>query len=163
MAQVDADEWKVSGFGLASFLEGDYSFSVDATGVSDVIGNPGTGSLNTEWTVDRSTPITVTNLHIDPDRGYLDTDGITSGLAFNAVFTLSADAAQVTISQTSFGSEVVLYSGQSLIAGVHAIQITLPTGGNTGLKVTALASSGASALAHVAVRGPVRYPVLGRP
>ncbi len=145
LTQVDPDEWRVSGFGLASYLDGDYAFTVDATGVTDAIGNAGSGTANVTWEVDRSTPIAVTNVGIDPDLGISNSDGITSSGSFNALFNLNADAAQVTIAQTSFGSEQVLVTLQDLSAGTHAVPVTFPTGGNTGLKVTAVGNNGGSA------------------
>jgi len=146
LSQVDADEWQVTGFGLASYPDGDYSFTVSATTVTDAIGNAGSGSLNATWTVDRSTPITVTGVGIDPDLGISNNDGLTSTDAFDALFNLSEDAAQVTIAQTSFGSEQVLATLQNVTAGVQSVPVVFPTGGNTGLKVTAIGANGGNAI-----------------
>jgi hypothetical protein len=135
----------VTGFGLTSYPDGDYGFTVSASSVTDAIGNAGTGSLNALWTVDRSTPITVTGVNIDPDLGISNSDGLTSTTSFDALFNLSEDAAQVTISQTSFGSEQILATLQNVTAGSQAVPVTFPTGGNTGLKVTAIGANGGNA------------------
>ncbi|HRD54167.1 MAG TPA: hypothetical protein PKY96_16130, partial [Flavobacteriales bacterium] len=145
LSQIDADEWQVTGFGLETYPDGDYLFAVSATGITDAIGNAGTGSLSTTWNVDRSAPITVTGVNITPDLGISNSDGITSTLGFDALFNLSAAASQVTISQTSFGSEQVLLTLQNLASGPHAVPLSFPTGGNTGLKVTAIGANGGSA------------------
>jgi hypothetical protein len=144
LSQLDADEWQVTDLGLESYPDGDYLFTVSATGITDAVGNAGTGSLNVAWNVDRSAPIAVTAVGITPDLGISNSDGVTSSLSFNAVFNLSADAAQVTIAQTTFGSEQVLVTLQGLAAGAHAVPVTFPTGGNTGLKVTAIGANGGS-------------------
>ncbi|HNI05051.1 MAG TPA: MopE-related protein [Flavobacteriales bacterium] len=145
LSQVDADEWRISNLGMASYPDGAYAFTVSASGLSDAVGNVGSGSLATNWTVDRSTPITVTNVGISPDLGISSTDGLTSTLGFNALFTLSEPAAQVTIAQTSFGTENVLATLQNASAGPQSVPVSFPTGGNTGLKVTAIGSNGGNA------------------
>ncbi|MEO7082316.1 MAG: hypothetical protein ABIY71_12340, partial [Flavobacteriales bacterium] len=145
LTQVDADEWRVSGFGLATYLDGGYAFNVNASAVSDAIGNTGSGSLSTTWTVDHTAPIAVTNVGINPDLGISNSDGITSNTGFDALFNLSASATQVTISQTSFGSEQVIATLSNLGAGPQAIPVNFSTAGNTGLKITAIGANGGSA------------------
>jgi hypothetical protein len=134
--------WKAGNFQLLTYPDGEYLFRVNLAGISDLGGNVGSGLAEIEWTVDRSATIVVSNAGISPDKGFSDSDGITSDLSFNVVFDLSAAASQVTISQLDFGNEYVLTTLQNFEAGSHAIPVVFPTGGSTGVKITAIGANG---------------------
>ena len=148
LAFLTPTAWRAGNFGLPTYPDGDYVFYIDMGLLTDALGNAGSGVQQVAWSVDRSTSIQVSDLSIDPDLGYSDTDGISSTLAVDVLFTLSAPAAQVTISQLSFGSEQVLVTEQNLPAGPIALPVVFATGGNTGVKVVATGSTGGSASAQ---------------
>ncbi len=148
LAFVTPTAWKAGNFGMLTYPDGDYVFSIDMGLLADALGNAGTGIQQVSWSVDRSASVQVSDLSIDPDLGFSDTDGISSTLAVDVLFTLSALAAQVTISQISFGSELVLVTEQNLPAGPIVLPVVFSTGGNTGVKVVATGSTGGSASAQ---------------
>ncbi len=147
LTQVDDDEWRLTDLGLATYPEGEYELTVSAMNLTDAAGNTGSGDLLATWTVDRSTTISITDLGIDPDLGTSDTDGITSANSFDALYELSSNAAQVTVSQVSFGTEQVLFTGQNVATGPHVAPVTFPNGGNVEMKIVAIDASGGSAAA----------------
>ena len=142
LSNTDLKTWKAGNFGILTYPEGDYNFSVDMTGVKDVLGNAGTGTQQISWSVNRSKLLTLTDLVITPDYGFSKTDGVTSGDSLHVAFKLSADASQVTISQYDLSGEAVLLNVPNVKAGNVNIPFTLITGGNIGIRVTATGVNG---------------------
>jgi hypothetical protein len=149
LSNTDLKTWIVGNFGMATYPEGNYTLTIDLTGVKDAIGNAGTGKQQISWTVNRSAIVDVTNLSVTPDLGYSNTDGVTAGQSLNAKFHLSADASQVTVSQVDIGGELVLATVGKVAAGDVSVPVTLPTSGNTGIKVTALGENGGIGTAQI--------------
>lgn len=56
ISQVGASSYRVTGLGGLTNVDGDYSFSIDATGVVDLVGNPGLGEASASWTLDTTAP-----------------------------------------------------------------------------------------------------------
>jgi hypothetical protein len=140
--------WKAGNFGMPTYLEGDYVFSIDLGLVADALGNTGTGVQQAAWIVDRSAGISVSNLNITPDLGYSDGDGVSSELAVDVSFELSGAATGVTVSQTTFGAEVVLATLANVASGPVSVPVTFTAGGNTGVKVVAVGGNGTPASAQ---------------
>ncbi|MBK6754121.1 MAG: hypothetical protein IPG69_11105 [Flavobacteriales bacterium] len=67
---------------------------------------------------------------------------MSSSQTFDVLFTLSAPAAQITISQVMAGLEQVVHTSQNVGAGPVSIPVTFAAGGNTGVRVVASASNG---------------------
>ncbi|MBK6832595.1 MAG: hypothetical protein IPG92_18510 [Flavobacteriales bacterium] len=141
-------DWKAGSCGMLTYPDGEYTFTVTLSSVSDVIGNVGVGTEQVTWTVDRSSTITISNLAIDPDLGHSNNDGVTSNPVLEVLFELNAAAAQVTLSQVSFGSEHTLSTVQNVQAGAVSIPVVFPTGGNTVVKVVATGTNGGSSAAQ---------------
>jgi hypothetical protein len=142
LSNSDLKNWKAGYFGLLTYPDGNYTFSVYSTGFTDAIGNFGKDTTKISWTVNHNLLVKISAVAVSPDRGFSGTDGITSGQTLNLSFTLDSDASQVTISQTDLSGENVLAILSNVTAGKVSIPFTLPTGGNTGLKITAVGASG---------------------
>ncbi len=146
LSNTDLQHWMAGNFGLITYPEGSYTFTVDMTGFTDMAGNKGTGVQQISWVVNRSSLITLSNLVLTPDLGYSNTDRISSGDSLQVVFHLDAAAAQVTIAQTDISGETVLKTLTNVIAGDIATPVTLLAGGNTGIKVMATGANGGTAM-----------------
>jgi len=142
LSNTDLQHWTAGNFGMLTYPDGNYTFSINMALVKDALGNFGTGTQTVSWTVDRSALITISNLRVTPDAGFSNTDGITSGDTLRVLFALSADASQVTIAQTDLGGAVVLSTEANVVAGNVSVPVTLQNGGNTGIRVTATGANG---------------------
>lgn len=142
LSNTDLQHWKAGNFGMLTYPEGEYVFTIDMTQVKDALGNAGTGTQTVSWTANRSALITISALKVSPDAGYSDNDNITSGQHMQVQFSLSADASQVTVSQTDLSGETVLTNVQNLAGGTTVLPVTLLKGGNTGIRVTATGANG---------------------
>jgi hypothetical protein len=143
--------WTAGDFGMATYPDGVYVFTINLATVKDAAGNFGSGTHQITWTVNRVVLITVSNLSVSPDRGFSSTDAVSHGTNLTTNFTLSANASQVTVSQVDVGGEVVLTTLQNLAAGNHAIPVGLLADGNTGIKITAIGAIGGSASAQLSL------------
>ncbi|WP_114781788.1 LamG-like jellyroll fold domain-containing protein [Botryobacter ruber] len=148
LSNTDLQNWTVSNLGMLTYPEGNYTFTVNLAGLTDAIGNAGTGTQAISWTVDRSAALAITALAVGPDRGFSATDGITAGLAQQVSFTLSADASQVTVWQVDLSGEVVLKNMTNIAAGAVTVPVTLVSAGSTGIRVTATGTNGGTATAE---------------
>ena len=142
LSNTDMKTWMAGNFGFLTYPDGDYKFSVFASNYTDVLGNTGNDTGTISWTVNHSLVVAVTNISISPDKGFSETDGITSGQTFDLHFTLGSPASQVTISQTDLSGETVLAILSNVSAGSVTLPLSLNAGGNTGLKITAIGTGG---------------------
>ncbi|WP_114783759.1 Ser-Thr-rich GPI-anchored membrane family protein [Botryobacter ruber] len=142
LSNTDLQTWTVNNLSMLTYPDGEYSFTVNLEGFTDAIGNAGTGTQALSWTVNRSAAPAITALAVSPDRGFSDSDGVTSGLSLDVTFNLSDEASQVTVSQVDLSGEVVLKTVANAAAGAVSIPVTLRTGGSTGIKVTATGVNG---------------------
>ncbi len=149
LSNTDLKTWMAGNFGILTYPDGEYTFTVNTSGFTDAAGNHGSSSQQVAWMVNHAAQVNISNLKITPDLGYSATDGITSGLNLEATFSLSADASQVTVSQTDLSGENILTTLSNVAAGNITVPVTLITGGNTGIKVTAIGTSGGSDTASV--------------
>ncbi|MCG3148875.1 MAG: hypothetical protein PCFJNLEI_02324 [Verrucomicrobiae bacterium] len=78
--------YRIANFNWVSGTEGEYALTVYGAGLTDLAGNPGTGTVARTWTMDTTAPATPTNLAIAPDRGVSGTDALTNtrDLTFSA-------------------------------------------------------------------------------
>ncbi|WP_276482472.1 MBG domain-containing protein [Paraflavitalea pollutisoli] len=142
LSNTDLQHWTAGNFGMLTYPDGEYVFTIDLSLVKDALGNAGTGTQTVSWTVNRSALITISNLKVAPDAGYSDNDNITNGQHLQVQFSLSAAATQVTVSQTDLSGETVLNTVQNVVAGNTSIPVTLFKGGNTGIRVMASGANG---------------------
>lgn len=151
LSNTDLKNWMAGNFGLLTYTDGNYTLKVNLTGCKDAIGNSGIGSQQISWIVNRSAMVNISNLKITPDLGYSNSDKITSGQTLNVAFDLDANASQVTISQVDLSGENVLATVADVSSGNVSLPLTLATGGNTGIKVTATGVNGGVGIAQQAL------------
>ncbi|MCY7422646.1 MAG: T9SS type A sorting domain-containing protein, partial [Chitinophagaceae bacterium] len=149
LSNTDLKTWMAGNFGLITYPDGNYIFTITTSGFTDALGNPGTETKQLSWTVNHSLIVGITNLSISPDKGYSATDKVTSGQTINLSFNLAAAASQVTISQTDLSGENVLAILSNVSAGTVNLPLTLPIGGNVGLKITAVGALGGTGIAII--------------
>lgn len=147
LSNTDLKTWRAGNFGMLTYLEGDYTFTLTLSGIKDAAGNRGKGTRQVEWTVDRSAQIVISGLKVTPDLGFSDSDGITSGDSLQVAFYLNEGAEQVTISQVDLSGEAVLATITDAKAGPMVVPVAVATGGNLKIKVTANSSNGTQATA----------------
>ena len=148
LSNTDLKNWMAGNFGLLTYGDGNYTFTVKLTGLKDATGNSGIGLQQITWIVNRSSLVNISNLKITPDLGYSNSDKVTSGQTLNVAFDLDANASQVTISQVDLSGENVLATVTDVASGNVSLPFTLATGGNTGIKVTATGTNGGVGIAQ---------------
>ncbi len=149
LSNTDLKTWMAGNFDILTYPDGEYTFTVNTSGFTDAAGNHGGSSQQVTWTVNHATLVNISNLKVTPDLGYSATDGITSGLNLEVTFSLGNNASQVTVSQTDLSGEYTLAILSNITAGNITVPITLITGGNAGIKVTAIEADGGSDTASV--------------
>ncbi|WMJ72965.1 CARDB domain-containing protein [Cytophagaceae bacterium ABcell3] len=137
LSNTDLKNWSAGNFGMLTYYEGDYKFTVNTEGIDDAIGNAGVETFEIAWTVNRSEELEVTELAIDPDLGHSDSDGITSTRSLDVSFYLSRFAEELVISQVDLSGEVTLETLYNVDSGFVSVPVRLPSGGNTGIRVHA--------------------------
>lgn len=137
-------QWRLSGLGFSTYNEGAYLFTVNAALLADALGNIGTGTTPHNWSVVRTTTLTVTDPGITPDMGYSTTDEVTATLTMNVVFSLNEAAQNVRVARVVGNTETTLAQVNNLDPGSNAVPITLPSGGTTTVRVIATALNGIS-------------------
>ncbi|MCW3113043.1 MAG: carboxypeptidase regulatory-like protein [Segetibacter sp.] len=143
LSNTDLKTWMAGNFGTLTYSDGNYTFTVDLSGIKDRLGNVGKGTQQISWTVNRAAIVSISSLSVTPDLGYSNTDGVTSIQSLEVKFKVNANASKVTISQTDLSGEVVLTTVSNVAAGDVSVPVTLTTGGNTGIKVSATLENGA--------------------
>ncbi len=134
--------WMAGNFGILTYGEGTYTFTIDMSTVKDAFGNYSSGIRQISWVVDRTSLIVITNLNVNPDRGYSNNDGITSDQSMDITFHLDKDAAVVTVSQVDLTGQKILATVNDVKAGDATVAVILTTPGNTGIKVEAVGTVG---------------------
>jgi hypothetical protein len=148
LSMTDAKTWMAGNFGMLTYPDGAYTFTVNMAGVKDSTGNVGVSTKQISWTVDRTSVVGITNLAITPDKGYSATDGVTSEQSVNVMFTLARDASQVVVYQYDPSGQTVLASRNNVNAGTVSIPVTFAAGSNTGVRVTAVGATGGQGTAE---------------
>ncbi|WP_460945774.1 PKD domain-containing protein [Spirosoma daeguense] len=144
LSNTNPRTWMVGNFGLLTYPEGTYTFTVNLAEVKDSTGNAGTGTRQITWTANRTSSIAITNLSVIPDLGFSSTDGITSGQSLTLSYNLNANASKVTISQVDLSGEVILSDQLNVVAGNRTAFVTVTTGGNTRIRVKAIGANGST-------------------
>lgn len=143
---VNSTTWQRGNINWVQGYAGTYSFTVDAAGILDLAGNPGTGSTNETWQLILETPSTSANLAIAPDLGISPTDGLTSTNTITLSGTVGAINLTVRVfdqaSSTDLGTATVLGTNFSkslifTIEGAHHLQvIAVDAAGNVSSPAT---------------------------
>jgi len=126
ITQLSSTEFEISNFeNLVAPIDGTYTFTVNAAGVSDLAGNAGIGSASQSWVLDTTAPAAPTNLNITPQVGVSGGNDVTtnsmvtltgsigeSGLLVQ-VFEGSTDLGYATVSGQTFSEPLSLASGEN--------------------------------------------------
>lgn len=126
---------KLSKFRLLTYYTGDYTLKVHMNTVFDKAETTGDSITAFSWSVDRSAPPAVENLSITPDRGYSDTDGITSTRELNLVMDVPMGGVNIEIYKNDFGTLTLLADSGNVAAGTLSIPLTVTSPGNVLLEV----------------------------
>jgi hypothetical protein len=143
LSNTDLKTWLAGNFGMLTYPDGNYTFAINLAGLKDMAGNAGTGTQVLSWSVERSSLITISNLVVNPDLGFSNTDGLTSGLSLSVQFDIDTAATQIQVSQTDLSGETVLATRTAVSRGAVQIPVTLAAGGTTKIRVTAIGVNGA--------------------
>ncbi len=140
LSQVHVDEinsttWLLSQFRLLTYYEGDYILQIHMEEITDSAGWTGSSVYEYAWTVNRDVPAQVENLHITPDLGVSDADGVTSGRELNAVMDLIESGNTIRLYRNDNGNLVLLGERENAPVGNLTIPFTLLAGGNMNLEV----------------------------
>lgn len=122
---------------IKSYPDGMYDFEIDMALIEDLGGNVGSGISEKSWLVDRIPSLVLDGLSISPDYGFSDSDGLTYNRTFDFSFQTNEYANDIVIYQDDNGELIPMQEIDELEVGVHTYNITLLTGGNTSIKITA--------------------------
>lgn len=138
---VDERHFRLAGLAEATGIAGNYTLEVNAAGVADSLGNPGTGSVARTWTLGLRRPAAPSNLAITPDRGLLANDRVTNTSDLAITGTLAAGVTRVRADDLTTGAELgeVAVTGTKFslpvqlgVAGLHEVAVVASdAAGNT--------------------------------
>ncbi|WP_442509309.1 dockerin type I domain-containing protein [Novipirellula sp. SH528] len=117
----------VSGLGGLTNVDGDYSLTVNSTGVTDLAGNSGSGSANKQWELDTSPP-TATDpprLSSNDDSGRYNNDAITNENR-DLTFTSVVRGALEVKFQIRNNSGTVVTEAPGTLSGINTYEATFP-------------------------------------
>ena len=133
---INEDWIQVKDFGVLTFPEGNYTFSIDLSKVKDLANNRGTGVESLTWTVNRTTALSISNLSISPDLGFSAVDGITAARNLAISFDIDAPANNIRLYQNDNGTLNLLSTKDSASSGLVVFDnILFPTTGQTSLQI----------------------------
>ncbi len=121
-------------FRMLTWYEGNYLLRVKMKDITDLAGNTSTDSAKYEWTVKRTLPKAVTNLHITPDLGFSSTDDITATRVLVANMTVNEPGTRIQIYQTDQVNPILLADTMNVNAGPLSLPINLNYSGNLTLQ-----------------------------
>ncbi len=136
---LSATNYRISEISWVQGSAGNYSFTVNAAGISDLAGNSGTGSTNITWQMILDTPPTPTNLAITPDLGISATDGLTS----TNPITLAGSVTGTNLTIRIFDESTATDLGTATVNGTNfSAPLLFAASGTHRLKVTAIDGAG---------------------
>jgi hypothetical protein len=136
---LNATNYQIGEISWLQGSAGDYQFTVNAAGISDLAGNAGIGATNLSWTMILDTPPTPTNLVIVPDLGVSATDGITSTNPITLLGSVAGSNLTVRVYDESAASDL----GVTALNGTNfSLSLLLSGSGSHRLKVTAADAAG---------------------
>jgi|GEM_PF-4797635 len=142
LSNSDPQHWEAGNFGLLTYPEGRYEFTVDMSKITDESGNQGLGSKSLAWNVNRKSELAISNVKLVPDKGFSNTDNITSGDSLKLRLTLNNDASKATIFQVDGTGELLLNTIENPKAGTIEIPFNINGGGLVRLRVSAVDANG---------------------
>ncbi len=139
--QVSPTVYRIANFNWVIGQEGEYRFTVTATGILDAAGNGGTGSASVSWKMDTTRPGAASALALTPDLGESTTDRLINTLAPTLTGSLPETNLTVRVKNLTTGLDLgpATVTGQSFskllslaTAGAHQLEVrTVDAAGNT--------------------------------
>ena len=133
-AQKNDSEYVFSQFRLLTYYEGNYTLKVKMKDIIDRAGNSANDTIKYEWTVNRTMPKGVTNLHITPDMGFSATDNITATKSLVASMNNNEPGSRIKLYQTDLVNSVLLADTSDVGIGPLMLPISLNFSGNLFLQ-----------------------------
>ena len=144
VAQVNPTTYMITNISWVQGYAGTYTLTVNAAGVSDLAGNPGTGSTNESWQIILEIPATPANLAITPDLGISSTDGLTSTNNITLSGTVGASNLTVRVYDATTSTDL----GTANVVGTNfSIYLSFTIEGHHQLQVNAIDVAGNASLA----------------
>src|SRR5581483_5393025 len=141
---VNSTNFMITNISSVQGYAGTYTLTVNAGGVSDLAGNPGSGATNESWLMVLGIPPSPTNLHILPDLGISPTDGLTSTNSLTLSGTVGATNLAVQVFDATTGSPL----GPANVTGTNFdIALAFTTEGLHHLQANAVDPAGNVSLA----------------
>ena len=128
--QKNDSEYVFTEFRLLTYYEGSYVLKVKMKDIIDKAGNSAKDTIKYEWTVNRTLPKGVTNLHITPDMGFSATDNITAIKSLVASMNNNEPGSRIKLYQTDLVNPVLLADTSDVGTGPLMLAINLSFSGN---------------------------------
>ena len=126
--------------------EGEYALTVNAAGVTDLAGNPGSGSANVAWSMDTTRPAPPAGLALAPDLGVSTTDELINTLIPRLTGSLPETNLTVRISNLTTGTD---YGPATVVGQSFNKSLPLATAGANRLQVRVVDAAGNTAFPDV--------------
>ena len=132
--QKNDSEYVFTQFRLLTYYEGNYILKIKMKDILDKAGNSGNDTIKYEWTVNRTLPKGVTNLHITPDMGFSATDNITATKSLVASMNNNEPGSRIKVYQTDLVNTALLADTLNVGIGPLLLPISLDFSGNLFLQ-----------------------------
>ncbi len=134
LTKKPGSEYLFTQFRMLTYYEGNYLLKVKMKDIADIAGNSGTDTIKYEWVVNRSLPVSVTNLRITPDMGHSDTDAVTATKNLVAHMTVNENNSRIRLYQTVGLNPVLLADTSNVNKGPLSLPVVLSYTGNSKLE-----------------------------
>jgi hypothetical protein len=142
VAKITPTTYFISGLQDITYIENQYTLIIKMAEIEDIYGNKGGPDAQYQWTVNRSLPFKAINLHVTPDLGFSDNDGITSTRSLNAVMEISQANITVEIYEKTFSNEILLKQVFVETPGQISVPVELTSTGNVTLIAKTINANG---------------------
>ena len=127
-------EYVISEFRLLTYYEGNYQLRIKLKDITDIAGNSSSDTVKYDWTVFRTKPKAVTNLHISPDMGFSNSDDVTATRNLVASMTVNEPDSRIQIYQTDQVNTVLLADTSGVKTGQLSLPVNFGYSGNLTLQ-----------------------------
>ncbi len=149
--ELDDTTYLLSQFRLLTYYEGDYKLVIHLEEITDSAGLTGAEVFEYEWTVNRDLPAPVENLHIAPDLGVSDSDGVTSTKVLSAIMNVPEAGNNVELYLNDNGLRTQLAISKEAPVGELTIPFTVPTGGHMEIEAHSVNDIGTPTIVSIPV------------
>ncbi len=136
---VNPTTYRLGNFNWVVGSEGRYVFTVNASGIVDPAGNPGTGSASASWKMDTTRPATPAGVALTPDRGVATNDALINTLTPTLIGTVAESNLTVRVKNLTTGVDY----GPATVTGLRfSKDLSLVTAGAHQLEIRAVDDAG---------------------